>query len=81
MGLVYRRQWRHLYRVVTPHNEYPDYDSKQSNGENSVMLELWGMWSTPSLPSLPGSGSLDRILFMGQIELFDWVHTNYLCYI
>ena len=40
------------------------------------MLELW---STPSLPLLPGplwTGLVapDRVLFMGQIELFD--HSN-----
>ena len=40
------------------------------------MLELWGMLSTSSLPLLPGplwAGvvALDRVLSMGQIELFD----------
>ena len=30
------------------------YDTKQSNGEVPVMLELWRMWSIPSLPLLPG---------------------------
>ena len=35
-------------------NECPGYDSKQSDGEVPVMLELWGMQSTPSMPSLPG---------------------------
>ena len=34
-------------------NECPGYDTKQSDGEVSVMLELWGMRSIPSLPSLP----------------------------
>ena len=43
-------------------NEYRDYDTKNSDGEVPVMLELWGMQSTPSLPSLhallwPRSGS------------------------
>ena len=28
-------------------NEYPEYDTKQSDGEVPVMLELWGMRSTP----------------------------------
>ena len=37
-----------------PPNECPGYDTKQSDGEVPVMLELWGMRSTPSLPSLPG---------------------------
>ena len=32
----------------------PGYDTKQSDGEVPVMLELWGMQSTPSLPSLSG---------------------------
>ena len=30
------------------------YDTKQSDGEASVMLKLWGMRSTPSLPLLLG---------------------------
>ena len=50
------------------------YDIKQSDGEAPAMLEPWEMQSTSLLPSLPGplrAGvvSLDRILFMGQIEL------------
>ena len=52
------------------------YDSKQSDGEVSVMLELWGMQSSLLLLSLPGSlwvgvVAPDRVLSMGQIELFD----------
>ena len=35
--------------------ECPGYDTKQSDGDASVIVELWGMWSTPLLPSLPGS--------------------------
>ena len=35
-------------------NECPGYDTKQSDGEVPVLLELWGMQSTPSLPLLPG---------------------------
>ena len=34
--------------------ECPGYDTKQSDGEVPVILELWGMRSTSSLPSLPG---------------------------
>ena len=41
-------------RVRPPTNEYPAYDTKQSDGEVPAVLELWGMRSTPSLPSLPG---------------------------
>ena len=35
-------------------HDCPEYDTKQSDGEVPVMLELWGMQSTSSLPSLPG---------------------------
>ena len=38
------------------------------------MLEQWGIWSTSSLPSLSDplwSVALDRVLAMGQRELFD----------
>ena len=50
------------------------YDSKQSNGEVSEMLELWEMRSTPSLPSFqcplwPGMAAPEKALSMGQIEL------------
>ena len=38
----------------TDPNECPGYDTKQSDGEVPVVLELWGMRITPSLPSLPG---------------------------
>ena len=30
-------------RGKTPHNECPGHDTKQSDGEVPVMLELWGM--------------------------------------
>ena len=53
----------------------PRYDTKQSNDEFPV-LEHWGIWSTYSLPLLPGPLGLqmilpDRVLSLGQIELFD----------
>ena len=49
---------------------WPGYDTKQSDGEVLVMLELWGIQSTPSLPLLPGqlwSGVVapDNALSMG----------------
>ena len=45
----------HLCRWVRlPPTSVLIYDTKQSDGEASVMLELWGMRSTLSLPSLPG---------------------------
>ena len=51
------------------------YDTKQSDDEVPVMLELWGMRSTPSFLSLsyplwPGVIEIDWVLSMGQIELF-----------
>ena len=57
--------------------EYPGYDTKQSNGEAPVMLELWRMRSTTLLPSLPGPlwpgvVAPERVLSMDQIELFDF---------
>ena len=53
-----------------PRNECPGYDTKQSDGEVTAVLELWGMRSTPSLPSLPGPlwpgvVAPDRALSMG----------------
>ena len=62
-----------LQRGKTPSpNECPWYDTKQSDGEVPVMLELWGTRSTPLLPSLlvpiwPGVVASDRILWMCQI--------------
>ena len=55
-------------------NEFSGYDTKQSNGEAPVMLELWGMWSSPLLLSLPGPlwpgvVASDRVISMDQIGL------------
>ena len=49
---------------------------KQSDGEIPVMLELWGMQSTLSLsllsgPLWPEVIAPEKVLSMGQIELFD----------
>ena len=35
-------------------NDSLEYDIKQSDGEASVIMELWGMQSAHSLPLLPG---------------------------
>ena len=56
-------------------NECPVYDTKQSDGEASVMLKLWGMLSTLSLPSIPrslwpGVVFSVSVLSMSQMELF-----------
>ena len=58
----------HLCTGVTPHHQW--YDTKQSDGEVPVILELWGMWSTPSLqllpdPLWPGMVAPDKALSMG----------------
>ena len=55
VGWGCRIHWLHLCRGVRPPpNECPGYDTKQSDGEDPAMLELWGVRRTPSLPSLPG---------------------------
>ena len=61
---------------MTPPNDCPRYDTKQSDGESPVIPEILGMQSTPSLPLIPGtlrSGVVapDRVRSMSQIELFD----------
>ena len=55
-------------------NKCPRYDTKQSDGEASIPLELWEMWSTLLLLSLQGPlcprvVAPDWVLSMGQIEL------------
>ena len=64
-------QWGNL---LPPLNKCPGYNIKQSAGETSVTLELWGMRSTPLLPSFPGSlwsGVVppDWVLSKGKIDL------------
>ena len=63
-------------------SECPVYDTKLSDGEVLVILELWGMQSTPSMPSLLCALYFkviapDRVLSMDQIELF-YIWTVYL---
>ena len=53
----------------------PGYHTKQSDSEAPIM-DIGVMWSTTSLPLLsgslwPGVVAPDKILSMGQIELFD----------
>ena len=78
----------YLCRGITSHyhNECPWYDTKQSDGEDPVMLQLWGMRNTPSLLLLPGLlqpkiVAPDRVLSMGLIELkcvlmINWISWN-----
>ena len=59
-----------------PLNECHKYDTKLSNGEAPVLLELWRMWSTPSLtlllgPHYPGVVATVMVISMDQIELFN----------
>ena len=56
-------------------NECPGYNTK-ANGDAPIMLKFWGMQSTSSLLSLSGPlwssvVATDRVLSLGQIELFD----------
>ena len=48
------RRLRLCRGVRLPPNKCPGYDTKQSDGEAPVLLELCGMQSAPSLPLLPG---------------------------
>ena len=74
VGWGFRILRLHLCRGLKPapcHNECPDYNTKQSDGDVPVMLELWGIWSTLSLPSLPGPlwprvVAPDRVRFMSN---------------
>ena len=72
----WRIYWLFLCREVSPAppNEGPGYDTRQSDDEVPVMLELLGMWSAPSLPLILDSLWIgvvepERVLSMGQIEL------------
>ena len=63
-----------LPRCKTPLTSVLLCDTKQSDSEFPVMLDLRGIQSTSSLPSLPGplwSGVVapDKVQSMGQIEL------------
>ena len=73
-GAVEYIDWISAEGVKTPTNECPRHDTKHSDGEVPVILELWEMGSTPSLLSLsgplcPGVLAPDRVLSMDQIEL------------
>ena len=70
VGWDCRIHWLHLCRGVRPPNEYPGYDTKQSDREVPVMQGPCGIRSTPSLPLLPGPHwpgvvAPDRALCMG----------------
>ena len=72
VGWSRRIQRLHLCRGVRPLPQ--PYDAKNSDSEDLVMLELWGMRSISSLLSLPGSlwvrvVAPDGVLSMVQIEV------------
>ena len=50
-----------MQKSKTPPNECPGYYTTQSDGEASVMLEIWEIRSTPSLPSLPDPLKLEVV--------------------
>ena len=60
IGCGFRIHRLHLCRVVPHLNKCPGYDTKQSDGEVPVMLELWEMQSTPSLQIAPRSTQAQR---------------------
>ena len=60
------------------HCECLGYDSKQSDDEAPVMLELWGMWSSLSLslflgPLWPGAVVPDRVKFIFKLSANKWL--------
>ena len=69
----------HLCRWVRAPDECPGSDAKQSAGEVSVLLELWGMQRIPSLSSLPGPFELEIEKFLtiklrtyAKLNCFKW---------
>ena len=65
----------HLCRRIRPLKWTSCNDTKPLNGKAPV-LNLWEIWSTLSLPLFPdpfkpGAVELVRVLFMGQIQLFN----------
>ena len=75
-----------LANHYTTRGEYPGYDTKQSDGEVPVMLELWGMRSAPLLPSLPGllwpgvvvpdKGPIYELNKTNSILMLNWIVWN-----
>ena len=73
-GWGFRIYRLHCCREVRPPDEYPGYGTIKSDGETSVMQELWKIWEYPSLQLLPGPLWLgvvapERVLIRGQTEL------------
>ena len=75
-----------IVEYIDSPNECPGYDTKQSDGEALIMLEIWGMQITPSLPLLPSPlwprvVVPDRVLSMDQIELNCVLMQNWIVWI
>ena len=67
---------------LDPTYEWPGYDTKQSDGELAVMLELWGIRNIPSLPSLlgplwPEVEASDKGPIYGFNRTKPWFRVNY----
>ena len=62
-----------LQRNETHPNECLRYDTKQSDGEVPVRLELWRMMSIPLLPLLPDS------LWPGVVAAIHWSNRTKPC--
>ena len=67
--------------VTPPPQRVSWYDTKQSDNEVLVMLELWVIRSTPSLPSLPGplwprvvAPEKGPIYALNRTKLISWVY-------
>ena len=85
IGWGYRIHRLFLYRGVRHFNEYRRFDTKQSDGEVPVMLELWKMQITLSLPLLPSPLGLgvvapDRVLSLDQIGLNSVLMLNWIAW-
>ena len=61
---------------MPPTHKCPGYDTKQSDGEAPVMLELWGMQSTHSLPSLCCGGQINIPVPANFWNISDWQRTR-----
>ena len=85
VGWCCRIHWLLLCRKVRLPTPTSILDTKQSDGEVTVMLELWGMLSTSSLPMLPsplypGVVVPDRVLSMGPIEQNGLLELNWIAW-
>ena len=79
--------WLHIIcrgaRPPTLPNKYHEYNTKQSDSEGSVILDLWGMQSISSLPPLMFTLTLSGCTWEGSmygsnriVWHFNWVQTN-----